>query len=91
MAEEFGIVAEEGVAYETKGAMLFREADYKRKIRGNAQSIMIYDPKVDYASPPHWESEGDPSKEENPTVPAGFRVRVIAAPVIGATVTFTRE
>jgi hypothetical protein len=91
MAEEFGILAEEDVTYETKGAMLFREVDYERRIRGRAQSIMIYDPKVDYASPPYWESEGDPSKEESANVPAGYRVRVIAAPVIGATVTFTRE
>lgn len=91
MGEEFGFVAEEGVTYEIKGARLFREADYERKIRGKGQSIMIYDPKVDYASPPHWENGSDPSKEEIAIVPAGYRVRVIAAPKIGATVTFTLE
>lgn len=89
MTDEFGFVAEDGFTYEIKGARLFREAEYDRTLKGKAQSIMIYDPKVDYASPPYWESEGDPSKEEFVTVPAGYRVRVIAAPVIGATVTFT--
>lgn len=90
MAEEFGIIAEEGVTYETKGAMLFREADHQRKIEGKAQSIMIYEQKGD-DKPIVWESVGDPSKEKTATVPAGCRVTVIAVPVIGASVTFTRE
>jgi hypothetical protein len=90
MTEEFGIIAEEGVTYETKGAMLFREAEYERKINGKAQSIMIYEQKGDY-TPIVWESVGDPSREEIATVPAGCLVRVIAAPGIGATATFTRE
>lgn len=90
MAEAVGFVAEEGVTYEIKGARLFREADYEREITGKAQSIMIYEQKGDYR-PIIWESEGDPSKEEIATVPVGCRVTVIAAPVIGATVTFTRK
>ena len=33
MTKEFGIIVEEGVTYETKGAILFREADYQRNIK----------------------------------------------------------
>jgi hypothetical protein len=93
MAEEFGIVAEEGFTYETKGAVLFREAEYNRKIKAKFQSIEIYDPKVDYASPAHFKIQDNPNPENEvvTTVPSGCRVVVIAAPVIGATAIFTRE
>lgn len=89
MAEEIGFVAEEGVTYEIKGTRLFREAEYVRTLKGKAQSIEVYDPKVDYATPPYFKSEGNPESEITSDVPAGHRVVVIAAPVIGATVTFT--
>jgi hypothetical protein len=89
MTEEFGIIAEEDVPYETKGAMLFRETDYQRTIKGKAQSIMIYEQQGD-DKPIVWESKGDPSQEETAIVPPRCRVTVIAAPVIGASVTFKR-
>lgn len=84
MSGGVGFIAEDDVLYDIKGFKLFREADYARKIKGKGKSIMIYDPKVDYDSPPIWEN--DPSKEDTAIVPSGCRVRVI-----GATVTFTRQ
>lgn len=91
MSEKVGIEASEGATYEIRSGALFQEADYARKLVGNGEKIMIYDPKVDYSSPPIWENGRDPSKEETAIVPAGCRVTVIAAPGIGAAVTFTRE
>lgn len=90
MPEDVGIVAMEGHKYEIKGAALFREVDYARKITGKGESIIVYDPKADPRSPAVWENGENPSEEETATVPSGCRVRVIAAPVIGATVIFTR-
>ncbi|KAJ5111768.1 hypothetical protein NUU61_001398 [Penicillium alfredii] len=90
MAEEHGIAAVEGHTYEIKGAALFRETDYERTITGKGESITIFDPKADPRSPAVWENGQDPSVEEITTVPAGCQVSVIAAPVIGATVTFKR-
>jgi hypothetical protein len=91
MAEEVGIAAVEGHRYEIKGGALFREANYERKLTGKGESIIIFDPKADPRSPAVWENGPDPSVEETATVPAGCQVSVIAAPVIGATVTFKRE
>jgi hypothetical protein len=86
MSTGVGSTAEEDVQYDIKGFRLFREEDYARTISGKGKSIMIYDPKVDYESPPVWENGTDPNKEETATVPPGCRVRVI-----GAIVTFTRQ
>jgi hypothetical protein len=91
MAEEGGIIAVEGHTYKIKGAALFRETDYRRRIAAQGESIVIFDPKADPRSPAVWENGQDPAMEETAIVPAGCQVSVIAAPVIGATVTFTRE
>lgn len=90
MAEEPGIAAVEDHTYEIKGGALFREADYERTITGKGESIIIFDPKADPRSPAIWENGQDPSVVETTIVPAGCQVSVIAAPVIGATVTFKR-
>lgn len=75
-------MAEEDVQYDIKGFRLFREEVYSRTIAGKGKSIMIYDPTVDYDSPPLWENGADPAKEETATVPPGCRIRVIRATVI---------
>jgi hypothetical protein len=91
MTEKLGIAAVENHTYEIKGGALFREADYDRIITGKGESIVIFDPNADPRSPAIWENGQDPSVEETAIVPAGCQVSVIAAPVIGATVTFKRE
>jgi len=57
--EEAGFVAIEEAIYEIKGARLFREASYARKIIAKGELIIIYDPKVDYAPSPYWENGDD--------------------------------
>jgi len=64
---------------------LFKEVDYKRKVTGRGEQIMVYDPKADMSTPPHWE-HNERSKEATGDVPAGYKVTVI-----NATVRFTRE
>lgn len=89
MAEEYGIVAEEGFKYETQGFMLFREVDYDRTITGNGESIMVIEQKGDHQSK-FWENGSDPLQEETANVPRGCRVVLIAARESTATIIFRR-
>lgn len=66
--------------YEYIKTKLFEAADHKRNIRGKGKLIQIYDPEADMKSPPYWEHE-DESNFDTHDIPAGFKVRVVAATV----------
>ncbi|KAJ9648667.1 hypothetical protein H2198_010969 [Neophaeococcomyces mojaviensis] len=59
---------------------LFEGVDYERNITGKGKLIQIYDPKADMNSPPYWEHE-DELVFGSHDVPAGYKVRVVAATV----------
>jgi hypothetical protein len=58
--------------------IIFEGVDHARNIRGKGKLIQIYDPSKD--SPAYWEHE-DEHRYASHAVPAGYKVRVVAATV----------
>lgn len=59
---------------------LFEGVDSDRVVIGRGKLIQIYDPKADMNSPPYWEHEDEHTNASH-DVPAGFKVRVVAASI----------
>ncbi|KMP02025.1 hypothetical protein CIRG_02164 [Coccidioides immitis RMSCC 2394] len=79
MSEETGAKALKG-EWEYIKTKLFEEVTYTRNITGKGKLIQIYDPNASMDSPAYWEWEEE-HKVETSDVPAGYKVRVVAATV----------
>ncbi|EER41763.1 conserved hypothetical protein [Histoplasma capsulatum H143] len=79
MPEEVGTTALKG-EWEYIKTKLFEKVDYRRNITGKGKLIQIYDPNANMDSPPYWEWE-DENTVNTSDIPAGHKVRVVAATV----------